>query len=165
MRILVINRMFSKFFNLILNKISPMKVYGHCDGPCGVYDPASARVSAEAVLSMTKKLIALNPPESTGSEEWATYNNTFSRFVAVKEEQAKETKKEILILWTDYFKPVHLETYPDLHEIIWKAAKLCSACKVNIDQSQAEELMNYVEKIHNIFWESKGRSDAFVKAS
>jgi nickel superoxide dismutase len=25
--------------------------------------------------------------------------------------------------------------------------------------------MSYVEKIHNIFWESKGRSDAFVKAS
>ena len=75
------------------------------------------------------------------------------------------TKKEILILWTDYFKPVHLETYPDLHETIWKAAKLCSACKVNIDLAQAEELMTYVEKIHNIFWTSKGRTDAFVKAS
>ncbi len=22
----------------------------HCDGPCGVYDPASARIAAEAVL-------------------------------------------------------------------------------------------------------------------
>jgi len=27
----------------------------HCDGPCGVYDPASARVAAEAVQSMTKR--------------------------------------------------------------------------------------------------------------
>ena len=157
--------MLSKFINSLLNKKSIMEVHAHCDGPCGVYDPASTRIAAEAVLSMTKKLIALNPPESTNSEEWATYSNTFSRFVAVKEEQAKETKKEILILWTDYFKPVHLETYPDLHETIWKATKLCSACKVNIDLSQAEELMNYVEKIHNIFWASKGRSDAFVKAS
>ena len=26
----------------------------HCDGPCGVYDPASARVAGEAVQSMTK---------------------------------------------------------------------------------------------------------------
>tara|TARA_Y100001970_G_scaffold152586_1_gene186854 strand:- start:5428 stop:5901 length:474 start_codon:yes stop_codon:yes gene_type:complete len=157
--------MFSKLLNSILNKTLDRKVHAHCDGPCGVYDPASARVAAEAVLSMTKKLIALDPPNSTSSEDWAAYSNTFSRYVAVKEEQAKETKKEILILWTDYFKPVHLETYPDLHETIWKAAKLCSACKVNIDQSQAEELMNYVEKIHKIFWESKGRSDAFVKAS
>ena len=23
----------------------------HCDGPCGVYDPASARVAAEAVIN------------------------------------------------------------------------------------------------------------------
>ncbi len=157
--------MFSKFLNSLLNKNSTNKVYAHCDGPCGVYDPASARVAAEAVLSMTKKLIALTPPNSTNSEDWASYSNTFSRYVAVKEEQAKETKKEILILWTDYFKPVHLETYPELHDIIWKAAKLCSACKVNIDQGQAEELMNSVEKIHNIFWESKGRSDSFIKAS
>ena len=114
---------------------------------------------------MTKKLIDLNPPDNKNSDDWSTYNNTFSRYVAIKEEQAKETKKEILILWTDYFKPVHLETYPDLHETIWKAAKLCSSCKVNIDLSQAEELMSYVEKIHIIFWNTKGRSDAFIKAS
>ena len=157
--------MFSKLFTSSFNKSPIMKVHAHCDGPCGVYDPASARVAAEAVLSMTKKLIDLTPPSSTNSEEWSAYNNTFSRYVAIKEDQAKETKKEILILWTDYFKPVHLETYPDLHETIWKAAKLCSACKVNIDQAQAEELMQYVEKIHNIFWNSKGRSDSFVKAS
>ena len=157
--------MFSKLINSFSFKNPKLTVHAHCDGPCGVYDPASARIAAEAVLSMTKKLIALTPPSNTDSEEWASYSNTFSRYVAVKEEQAKEAKKEILILWTDYFKPVHLETYPDLHETIWKAAKLCSACKVNIDLAQAEELMSYVEKIHNIFWASKGRSDAFVKAS
>ena len=157
--------MLSKFISSILIKKPAIEVYAHCDGPCGVYDPASSRVAAEAVLAMTKKLIALSPPSSTDSEEWTAYSNTFSRYVAVKEEQAKETKKEILILWTDYFKPVHLETYPDLHETIWKAAKLCSACKVSIDLAKAEELMNYVEKIHNIFWASKGRTDAFVKAS
>ena len=157
--------MLSKVLTSIFKKTSMMKVYAHCDGPCGVYDPASTRVAAEAVLSMTKKLIDLTPPSSTNSEEWSAYNNTFSRYVAIKEDQAKETKKEILILWTDYFKPIHLETYPDLHDTIWKATKLCSACKVNIDQAQAEELMNYVEKIHNIFWQTKGRNDSFIKAS
>jgi len=157
--------MFSKLLNSVFQKNSFTKVYAHCDGPCGVYDPASARVAAEAVLSMTKKLIDLTPPSSPNSEEWSVYNNTFSRYVAIKEDQAKETKKELLILWTDYFKPVHLETFPDLHDTIWKATKLCSACKVSIDQSQAEELMKYVENIHNIFWQSKGRNDSFVKAS
>ena len=34
-------------------------VSAHCDGPCGVYDPASARVAGEAVLSMTKKMLEL----------------------------------------------------------------------------------------------------------
>ena len=65
--------MLSKFINSLLNKTSPMTVNAHCDGPCGVYDPASTRVAAEAVLSMTKKLIALDPPSSTDSEEWAAY--------------------------------------------------------------------------------------------
>ena len=84
--------MLSKVLTSILKKTSMMKVYAHCDGPCGVYDPASTRVAAEAVLSMTKKLIELKPPSSTNSEEWAAYNNTFSRYVAIKEDQAKETK-------------------------------------------------------------------------
>ncbi len=149
----------------IFNRLPASTVSAHCDGPCGVYDPASARIAAEAVLSMTKKLIALEPPQSNSASDWATYNNTFSRFVAVKEEQAQETKKELLILWTDYFKPEHLATFPELHDTFWTAAKLCSACKVNIDQGKAEELMQAVEKIHTMFWKSKGRTDAWVTAS
>ncbi len=149
----------------ILNSLPSKKVLAHCDGPCGVYDPASARVAAEAVLSMTKKLVAMAPPQGNDAGSWATYNNTFSRYVAIKEEQAQQTKKELLILWTDYFKPEHLETFPDLHDSFWKAAKLCSACKVNIDQAKAEELMQSVEKIHKMFWQSKGRSDAWITAS
>ena len=149
----------------ILKRLPAKKALAHCDGPCGVYDPASARIAAEAVLSMTKKLIALAPPEGSDAIAWATYNNTFSRFVAVKEEQAQETKEELLILWTDYFKPEHLAAFPELHDTFWKAAKLCSACKVNIDQGKAEELMTAVEKIHNMFWTSKGRSDSWTTAS
>ena len=151
----------SSFFQ----RLPAKEALAHCDGPCGVYDPASARIAAEAVLSMTKKLIALAPPEGNDAIAWATYNNTFSRFVAVKEEQAQETKEELLILWTDYFKPEHLAAFPDLHNTFWKAAKLCSACKVNIDQGKAEELMAAVEKIHNMFWTSKGRSDSWTTAS
>ncbi len=151
----------SAFFN----KLPAETVMAHCDGPCGVYDPSSARVAAEAVLSMTKKLLAMTPPNGSDAAEWATYNNTFSRYVAIKEDQAKEAKEELLILWTDYFKPEHLSTFPDLHETFWKAAKLCSACKVNIDQSKAEELMAAVEKIHHMFWQSKGRSDSWITAS
>jgi nickel superoxide dismutase len=107
----------------------------------------------------------LEAPAAGNAAALATYNNTFSRFVAVKEDEAQKTKKELLILWTDYFKPEHLATFPDLHDTFWKAAKLCSACKVHIDQGKAEELMAAVEKIHGMFWQSKGRNDAWITAS
>ena len=156
--------MLNNTLSKILEKLPAESVYAHCDGPCGVYDPSSARVAAEAVLSMTKKLIALEP---TGNDKasLASYNNTFSRFIAIKEEESQKAKKELLILWTDYFKPEHLATFPNLHDTFWKAAKLCSACKVNIDQAKAEELLESVKKIHSMFWSSKGRSDSWITAS
>ena len=137
----------------------------HCDGPCGVYDPASARVAAEAVLSMTKKLKAMEAPAAGDAAALAAYNNTFGRYVAIKEEEAQKTKKELLILWTDYFKPDHLATFPDLHDTFWKAAKLCSAVKVEVSVTHAQELMDAIEEIHNIFWSSKNREVTYYTAS
>ena len=107
----------------------------HCDAPCGVYDPASARIAAEAVRSMTKKILDLTPPEPGDTQAVASYLNTVGRYVAAKEEQAELAKHELLILWTDYFKPVHLEAYPDLHEVFWNAAKTCSG-KVKAEKSR-----------------------------
>jgi nickel superoxide dismutase len=140
-------------------------VHAHCDGPCGVYDPADARIKAEAVLSMTKKILALEPPAAGDAAGWAAYLNTVSRYVAIKEEQAQLAKHELLVLWTDYFKPMHLEQYPDLHDTFWQAAKLCSSCKVHVSQEDAEKLMATVERIHNIFWATKGREVAFYTAA
>ena len=104
--------------------------FAHCDGPCGVYDPASARIAAEAVLSMAKKLVALE------GDDLAT-ENTKSRYIAIKEEQAQVAKQELLILWTDYFKPPHLEANPDLHTTFWNAAKLFSQNKVEVNVDAA----------------------------
>ncbi|MEE2778971.1 MAG: superoxide dismutase [Ni], partial [Myxococcota bacterium] len=63
-------------------------VEAHCDGPCGVYDPASIRIAAVAAVSMTKKILALTPPDPRDSTAMAAYLNTLSRYVAIKEEQA-----------------------------------------------------------------------------
>ena len=82
----------------------------------------SARIAAEAAVSMTKKLLAL---ENNGS---ASYQNTFSRFVAIKEEQAHLAKEELLVLWTDYFKPHHLEAHPNLHEIFLEGSESLLLC-------------------------------------
>lgn len=157
----MLNRAIAK----LAHKLPAMEVSAHCDGPCGVYDPASARIAAEAVLSMTKKLLALNPPANSDAGAWAEYLNTYSRFVAIKEEQAHLAKTELLVLWTDYFKPVHLEQYPDLHTTFWNAAKLCSACKVEVSLEHANELMAAIEEIHKIFWASKSRDVTYYTAS
>ena len=136
----------------------------HCDGPCGVYDPASARVAAEAVQSMTKKMIALEENHSTDSGS-AAYINTMSRYAAIKEEEAHKCKEELLVLWTDFFKPQHLESNPNLHNIFWQAAKLCSACKVEVSEVHAQELMDAVEEIHHLFWKAKGREVPWIRDS
>ena len=163
----------SEAITTMLNKaISKLKVWfpapevhAHCDGPCGVYDPSAARINAEAVLSMTKKILALEAPAPGDSAALVAYENTLSRFIAIKEEQAQAAKKELLILWTDYFKPVHLEKYPDLHDTFWKAAKLCSACKVEVSLQHAQELMAAVQKIHEMFWATKDRPITWYTAS
>ncbi|MDY6782279.1 MAG: superoxide dismutase, Ni [Cyanobacteriota bacterium] len=140
-------------------------VQAHCDGPCGVYDPSSARIAAEAVLSMTKKIVDLQPPAAGDAKAMATYENTISRFIQIKEEQAQITKDELLILWTDYFKPTHLEQYPNLHDTFWKSAKLCSSCKVEVSVQHAQELMSAVEEIHKMFWATKSRDVSWYTAS
>jgi nickel superoxide dismutase len=95
----------------------------------------------------------------------AAYLNTMSRYAAIKEEEAQKCKKELLVLWTDFFKPQHLEGNPNLHNIFWQAAKLCSACKVEVSAVHAQELMDAIEAIHHLFWGAKDRDVPWVLAS
>ncbi|MDC2984508.1 superoxide dismutase, Ni [Candidatus Marinimicrobia bacterium] len=132
-------------------------VNAHCDGPCGIYDPASARIAAEAVVSMTKKMLDLKVPASD-SDSMPHYVNTMSRYASIKEQEAQKCKDEILILWTDFFKPEHLSANEDLHTLFWNTAKLCSACKVELSLEHADDLLSHVQKIHNLFWSVKGRT-------
>ena len=147
--------------NYLVNSTEITVAEAHCDGPCGVYDPASMRIAAEAVVAMTKKILDLKKPE--GNDK--AYQNTLSRFIAVKEEQATLAKRDILVLWTDYFKPNHLEQFPNLHETFWKAAKLCSACKYELSLEHCDELMAACKEIHDMFWASKNREVAYYTAS
>ena len=157
--------MLNKALELISKNKEVTEVSAHCDGPCGVYDPSSARIAAEAAVSMTKKILALEVPDTANAAAMAGYLNTLTRYVAIKEEEAQLAKDELLILWTDYFKPHHLEAHPDLHTTFWKAAKLCSAVKVEVSAQHAAELMETVESIHNLFWATKGREVPWYTAS
>ena len=157
--------MLNKTAKRLLDRLHAQEVDAHCDGPCGIYDPAAARIAAEAAVSMTKKLLAMSPPEESDGAAWAAYLNTASRYITIKEEQAHLAKEELLVLWTDYFKPHHLDTYPNLHDTFWKAAKLCSSVKVEVNLEHAQELMDTIKEIHGVFWATKGREVPWYTAS
>jgi nickel superoxide dismutase len=59
------------------------------------------------------------------------------------------------LLWTDYFKPEHLETYPDLHELFWNATKEAGLAKKAQDPAQGQKLLDSIDEIGKIFWETK----------
>ncbi|HET7700776.1 MAG TPA: superoxide dismutase, Ni [Candidatus Limnocylindria bacterium] len=124
--------------------------HAHCDIPCGIYDPTPAKIAADTVAKMVEKITALPADASDFAAR-----NSFVRMVAVKEEHAQICKKELEILWTDYFKPEHLEKFPKLHETFWKATKLCSKNKQSVDAQAASDLQAAVKEISDMFWASK----------
>lgn len=139
----------------ILNLLPIHQVYAHCDVPCGIYDPKAAQIAAATVLKMVQKINELPDPELDNDHAAVEYTNNMVRMIWTKEEHARKCKEEILILWTDYFKPEHLEKFPELHETIWKAAKLCSKNKQAVDEEAAKELVAAIQKISEVFEESK----------
>jgi nickel superoxide dismutase len=141
-----------------IKRLFPTRVaHAHCDIPCGIYDPISAKIAAQTVLKMVARINALAmPSRDDGADAAASYANTVSRYVTVKEHHADVCKKELDILWHDYFRPDHLETYPDLHTTVWQANKLASSNKQSVDLDAARQLVDSVDKIAEIFWATKG---------
>ena len=141
-----------------LKRLSPVRLaYAHCDIPCGIYDPIAAKIGAQTVQKMVMRIGALEQPGADAAAgDWAAHANTLGRYVTVKEEHAEIVKKEIDILWHDYFRPDHVEKYPDLHETVWQANKLASKNKQSVDMDAAEELVATVDRIAKIFWATKG---------
>ena len=141
----------------ILNKVFPVKeVFAHCDIPCGIYTAEPALTAAKTVVRMTELIQQLEPPSfaNFNAETAKDKLNSLVRYITVKEQHAQKCKEELLILWTDYFKPEHLEMFPALHETFWKAAKLCSKVKQEVNMEAAKELEKAVQDIADIFEKS-----------
>lgn len=124
------------------NLFSIKPVYAHCDLPCGVYDPAQALIEAKSVLAIQQKYEGLDEVNKV-------------RALHIKEERAELVKQHLMVLWADYFKPEHLDTFPDLHDQFWKAIKQASSCKHHIEPAEGEKLVAQIEAIARIFWETK----------
>jgi nickel superoxide dismutase len=118
-------------------------VYAHCDLPCGVYDPAQARIEAESVLAITKKYQANEDPVFR------------MRSLIIKEERGELVKHHLWVLWTDYFKPEHLEKHPGLHDLFWRATKQAGEAKHSVDPADGEKLLALIDEIAVIFAATK----------
>ena len=114
-------------------------VYAHCDLPCGIYDPAQARIEAESVLAITKKYAA------NDDQVFRT------RAIILKEERAELVKRHLWVLWTDYFKPEHLEKHPGLHDLFWRATKQAGVAKHSVDAAESQKLLDLIAEITTIF--------------
>jgi nickel superoxide dismutase len=118
-------------------------VHAHCDLPCGVYDPAQARIEAESVKGCQQKFQDSDDPVFR------------ERAVQIKEERADLVKHHLWVLWTDYFKPEHTQKYPQLHDLFWNATKEAGAAKKSEDPAQGQKLLDQIDEIGKIFWETK----------
>ena len=139
-------------FVTLIKRLSPVaEVHAHCDIPCGIYDPIAAKIAAQTVQKMVLRIEAMDPDSMD-----AASGNSFTRYIAVKEEHAQIVKDEIGMLWSDYFKPEHIEKYPDLHETVWNTLKLAGRCKQNVDMDASKQLVDAVDAVSTIFWATKG---------
>ena len=126
-------------------------VHAHCDLPCGVYDPAQARIEAESVQKIQEKF----GDAQNQKKPFETVEDFKARCVVIKEQRADLVKEHLWVLWTDYFKPEHLETYPELHELFWNATKEAGNAKKSMDPSQGQKLLDLIGEIDKVFWETK----------
>ncbi|GAA2601760.1 superoxide dismutase, Ni [Actinomadura fulvescens] len=131
---------------VLVNLLRPKTtVSAHCDLPCGVYDPAQARIEAESVKAIIEKYAANEDPAFR------------ARAIQIKEQRSELVKEHLWVLWTDYFKPPHFEKYPQLHQLFNEATKLAGASgtKGSLDVKVAEDLLSKIAEIDKIFWETK----------
>ena len=130
--------MLSRFFTAV-------EVSAHCDLPCGVYDPAQARIEAESIAKICEKVADNSDPDFR------------VRAAIIKEQRSELVKHHLWVLWTDYFKAPHFEKYPELHTLFNEATKLAGASgtKGSFDSAQAQELLGKIDEIDRIFKETK----------
>ena len=147
-------------FTRLLAALAPRQTaHAHCDVPCGIYDPATAQLAARTVSRMVELLDGL--PVGGGLED----RNKFVRCIAVKEQHAEQVKRDVQVIWSDYFKPEHLAQFPELHDLTWKILKQAGKCKQSVDAAAAADLEVQVTRFAEIFWSSKSAPVHTMKPS
>jgi nickel superoxide dismutase len=142
-------------------KIQIEAAQAHCDIPCGIYDPIVAQISA---LTVVRMIDLMTDFESKTADRNKEYINSMARYIAVKEEHAERAKREIRVIWGDYFKAQHVEKYPNAHTLVHKIMQLGSKVRQTTDRDQALQLVDAINEFAQMFWETKGITTKRAKA-
>ena len=149
--------MIYKTIKALDKKLGFEQAKAHCDVPCGIYDPITAQISALTVVRMMDLMAALEG-------EGVAFDNSMSRYVAVKEDHAEQAKHEVRIIWGDFISPAHVEQYPELNELVHKIMKLGSKTRQTADRAAGVEFVEAINKFAEIFWAIKGVKTKVAKA-
>lgn len=146
--------MFYQIFELLDEKFGVERAKAHCDVPCGIYDPIVAQISALTVVRMIDLIQDLES-KSKGNHDTAFFNS-MTRYITVKEEHAEKAKAEIRVIWGDYIKAQHLESYPQVNSVVHKIMQLGSKSRQTTDREAAVEFVETINEFAEIFWATKG---------
>lgn len=146
----------------LIEKILPATpVYAHCDYPCGIYDPHMAQIGALTVIRMMDLMKEL---ESAHEHHDLEFRNSMMRAIAIKEEHAELVKREVRVIWGDYFKDEHLKQYPEINDLVHNIMELASKCRQTAERDNGMKLLEAVNKFSGIFWKTKNKETKRVKA-
>jgi nickel superoxide dismutase len=153
--------MFFHVFKALDHVFKFEKAHAHCDIPCGIYDPHHALIGALSVIRMIDMMDEL---KQAHRPETVDYQNSIARYILVKEEHAELVKREVRVIWGDYFKQEHLDKFPELPALTHKIMQLASKGRQTTSREAACDLLEAVNRFAEIFWETKGVQVKRVKA-
>ncbi len=140
------------YLNRINVRVGFPEVKAHCDIPCKIYDPAIALIST---LSVIRLIDIINDTQASADKSSEGYQNTMARSIQRKEEESENLKREIRIIWGDYFKEPQFKEHPEIHELTHQIMLLASGAKQNVNRDDALKLLESVNQFAEIFWATK----------
>lgn len=138
--------------------LSQQTIYAHCDIPCGIYDPHQAQLAAHTIIRMTTFLGEIKRDDEIKAE------HDIARVTRIKEKHANLLEEELDTLRNDYFKEEHFTQYSNLEPLFKKILKSLSKARQNIDIAAAEETLDLVLELSEIFYKTKNVEPIRVKS-
>lgn len=148
-----------RFLKKLLGILPLRYAFGHCDIPCGMYDPTPLQIAAHTVVRMTSLL-----KELENKADGITREHTVNRLTRVKEDHAKKIEEELGTLRNDYFKDEHFDAHPNLRGLILETVMLSIKSRQTIDESLARDMVEKVLQISETFYKTKNVNPVRVKS-